>query len=385
MPSRRPRSQSSTARASSEMGTSVTRPLERRELLSLTPIPASVNFMAGVSPSTPVRIGSILDSNTAAVAGDFTATINWGDGHISSGTVTASTTTGLFVVSGTNLYATSGSYPIVISVQDNLGDGAGINSTALVTNPTLTPIGTTVNFTAGVLPSTAETAGSFFDSDTTATASNFTASINWGDGNVSPGTVTQSSTNPSLFLVSGTNVYASQGTYTITISVKDQGGNSTTIKSTALVNTNQVYGFTGGLANLIVNGPLAANGYTNTNRPTFSGTSAPFAIVQLYARYLNADAELPLGEAVASANGQWTLTTGPLATGIIVVTAAVTVPGGYPSAMMTLINQNGTDLVYIDLAPSSAKRPPHRRVEAPHPKIHTSKPAMLKLHGPRHL
>jgi hypothetical protein len=250
---------------------------------------------------------------------------------------------------------------------------------------TLTPIPASVNLTAGVLPSTPVAVGSFSDSDTTATISNFTASINWGDGNVSPGTITKSSTNPSLFLVSGTNLYASQGTYTITISVNDQGGNSTTIKSTALVNTNQVYGFTGGLANLIVNGPLAASGYTNTNRPTFSGTSAPFAIVQLYARYLNVDAELPLGEAVASANGQWTLTTGPLARGVSVVTAVVTIPAGYPSTAMTLSNQNGTNLVYIDLAPAPVKRPPHRRVEAPHPKIHTSKPAMLKPHGPRHL
>ena len=250
---------------------------------------------------------------------------------------------------------------------------------------TLTPIPASVNLTAGVLPSAPVAVGSFLDSDTTATISIFTSSINWGDGNVSPGTITQSSTNPSLFLVSGTNLYASQGTYTITISVNDQGGNSTTIKSTALVNTNQVYGFTGGLANSIVNGPLAASGYTNTNRPTFSGTSAPFAIVQLYARYLNVDAELPLGEAVASANGQWTLTTSPLARGVSVVTAVVTIPAGYPSTAMTLSNQNGTNLVHIDLAPAPVKRPPHRRVEAPHPKIHTTKPAMLKPHGPRHL
>ena len=250
---------------------------------------------------------------------------------------------------------------------------------------TLTPIPASVNLIAGVLPSAPVAVGSFLDSDTTATISIFTSSINWGDGNVSPGTITQSSTNPSLFLVSGTNLYASQGTYTITISVNDQGGNSTTIKSTALVNTNQVYGFTGGLANLVVNGPLAASGYTNTNRPTFSGTSAPFAIVQLYARYLNVDAELPLGEAVASANGQWTLTTGPLARGVTVFTAVVTIPAGYPSTAMTLSNQNGTNLVYIDLAPVPVKRPPHRMRHAPHPTIHTSKPAMLKPHGLRDL
>src|SRR5271157_5508934 len=141
MPSRRPRSQSSTARASSEMGTSVTRPLERRELLSLTPIPASVNFMAGVSPSTPVRIGSILDSNTAAVAGDFTATINWGDGHSSAGTIEATSTAGRFDITGTNLYLTPNSYPVTIQVKDYEADSATISSTAFVAAPALTPIG----------------------------------------------------------------------------------------------------------------------------------------------------------------------------------------------------------------------------------------------------
>ena len=201
--------------------------------------------------------------------------------------------------------------------------------------------------------------GSFLDSNPTAVPGNFTAMITWVNGQTSSGVVTASTTT-GLFVVSGTNLYTNAGIFPISISVHDNLGDSTTIKSTALVNTNQVYGFTGGLANSIVNGPLAANGYTNTNRPTFSGTSAPFAIVQLYARYLNVDAELPLGEAVASANGQWTLTTGPLARGISVVTAVVTIPAGYPSTVMTLSNQNGTDLVYIDLAPAPVKRPPHQ-------------------------
>jgi hypothetical protein len=104
-------------------------------------------------------------------------------------------------------------------------------------------------------------------------------------------------------------------------------------------------GFSGGLANLISNGPHAANGFTNTNWPTFSGTAAPFAVVQLYARRFNVDAQLPLGLAVAGASGQWSLTTGPLAHGIDIVTATVRATGGYPSSLMTLRNANGKDLV----------------------------------------
>ena len=87
-----------------------------------------------------------------------------------------------------------------------------------------------------------------------------------------------------------------------------------------------------------VNGPFAAGGFTDTNRPTFSGTSAPFAIVQLYARRSDLDATLSLGQAIASGDGHWSLATGPLSPGIYTITAVVTSPGGYPSDMMPLAN-----------------------------------------------
>src|SRR5208282_2663739 len=77
--------------------------LERRDLLALTPIPASVNFIAGVSPSAPVTIGSFIDSNPEAIQSDFTATINWGNGHTTAGTIVATPTAGRFDITGTNL------------------------------------------------------------------------------------------------------------------------------------------------------------------------------------------------------------------------------------------------------------------------------------------
>jgi hypothetical protein len=77
--------------------------------------------------------------------------------------------------------------------------------------------------------------------------------------------------------------------------------------------------------------------------------------VQFYSRHFNADAQLPLAESVAHANRQWTFTSGSLAVGTYILTATVTVPGGYPSGPLTLTNQIWTpvksDLVYIDLTP----------------------------------
>jgi hypothetical protein len=38
--------------------------------------------------------------------------------------------------------------------------------------------------------------------------------------------------------------------------------------------------------------------------------------------------------------------------GTYTITATVTIPGGYPSQMMTLQNSNDSQLVYIDLSPA---------------------------------
>ena len=91
--------------------------LERRELLTLTPIPASVNLTAGVLPSTPVAVGSFLDSDTTATISNFTASINWGDGHTTAGTILPTPTAGRFDIDGTNL-CTPNTYPVAITVID---------------------------------------------------------------------------------------------------------------------------------------------------------------------------------------------------------------------------------------------------------------------------
>ena len=342
------------------------------------------NAISGVENTTLNNVVANFIDPSGALQTQFNALIGWGDGQSSPGMVQGGPNQ--FMVLGSHMYASPGTYTTTITVvgQGNV-PGATATGTANIgfsTPPSIAITGQSVVTPAGQ-PLNNVVVATITDPVTTDTADLFTALISWGDGVASQGTVTGNSGN---FTITGSHTYAAAGSFPIDISLASPAGETLSTTSTATVlNAGTNVNFTGGLANLIVNGPLAANGYTNTNRPTFSGTSAPFAIVQLYARYVNVDAELPLGEAVASANGQWTLTTGPLTRGVSVVTAVVTIPAGYPSTAMTLSNQNGTNLVYIDLAPAPVKRPPHRRVEAPHPKIHTSKPAMLKPHGLRHL
>src|SRR5262249_2038491 len=58
----------------------------------------------------------------------------------------------------------------------------------------------------------------FTDADPQSTAASYTAQITWGDSHVSAGTVTQ---NGGVFQVSGTNTYVEEGSYAVTVQIRD--------------------------------------------------------------------------------------------------------------------------------------------------------------------
>jgi hypothetical protein len=65
----------------------------------------------------------------------------------------------------------------------------------------------------------------FTDVDPGAVPSDFSASIDWGDGNTSAGQVSQTCLGQSCFFVAGgTHAYQSTGTFTATVHVRDNGG-----------------------------------------------------------------------------------------------------------------------------------------------------------------
>src|SRR5256885_13963555 len=70
-----------------------------------TLFPYTTLFRSGQLISNAV-VATFDDSNTANVAADFTATIDWGDGTTSAGSVSGSG--GTFSVAGTHTYAANG-------------------------------------------------------------------------------------------------------------------------------------------------------------------------------------------------------------------------------------------------------------------------------------
>ncbi|HZT80824.1 MAG TPA: hypothetical protein VFA26_11400, partial [Gemmataceae bacterium] len=86
-----------------------------------------------------VRVATFASTYTGSSAGDFTATIDWGDGSTVAGTVSGAN--GSFTVAGGHTYASAGTYDITVTVTDDAPGTAAveITGTAEVAAPPPTP------------------------------------------------------------------------------------------------------------------------------------------------------------------------------------------------------------------------------------------------------
>ncbi len=143
---------------------------------------------------------------------------------------------------GTSLTATDASDGSVSFAGQGLAPGASAyfsleekaTAGAVTLASALTGAPRTVSAVEGNAFSNQPVAG-FTDADPTATATEFTATINWGDASTSPGVVTGPTGGP--FVVSGSHLYAEEGSHTVTVQVTDSAlaVNSVTVLSTANV------------------------------------------------------------------------------------------------------------------------------------------------------
>jgi cyclophilin family peptidyl-prolyl cis-trans isomerase len=208
-----------------------------------TPVSATEGF-----PANGVTVATFIDQDPNPVASDFTASINWGDGQVSTGTVTLGTG-GTLTVAGTNTYKEAGTFQVTTTITDRLGAIAKSTSTATVADAGLTSHGVSVSAATGVLLSNTLVA-TFTDTDPDGILSDYTASINWGDGTTSAGNIT-SPTN-GMFNVLGTHTYSTAGTFTANVTITDintagdvAAGTSTAMSAVtvqqAVATTNQSY------------------------------------------------------------------------------------------------------------------------------------------------
>ncbi len=166
-------------------------------------------------------VATFTDANPSGTAADFAATITWGDGQTSAGTVTANPTGG-FVVSGAHTYAEEGSYAVAVSILDQGGAAVAASTTAVVADAPLDATGLTLS--AAEANAFHGSVATFTDANPNATAAEFAATILWGDGATSAGTITANADGS--FAVSGDHTYTEAGCYPVTVTVLDQGGSA---------------------------------------------------------------------------------------------------------------------------------------------------------------
>ncbi|HSX16125.1 MAG TPA: PKD domain-containing protein [Candidatus Saccharimonadales bacterium] len=141
-----------------------------------------------------------------------TATVNWGDG---SGDQSVPVSGSDF--SSGHTYTAPGTYTVTVTVTDS--QGATTTQTLTITVLNVAPTLGTINFPGSVAVNSPNSLSvNFTDPGTIDT---HTATINWGDGHTTNGTVTESHGSGS---VSGNHTYTAPGPYTVTVTVTDNNG-----------------------------------------------------------------------------------------------------------------------------------------------------------------
>jgi hypothetical protein len=169
----------------------------------------------------------------APCAGTSGVTIEWGDGSSSAGTVGGFSHN---LISGIHTYAEEGNAEGTVSwTGSDCGAGSTPFSAAIADAP-LSATGVSLSSAAGQTFSGA--VASFTDADPNGVASDYTATINWGDGSASPGDghpVTVTPGPSGAFTVNGSHGYATAGSYKPDVNITDKGGASTSTQGGASI------------------------------------------------------------------------------------------------------------------------------------------------------
>jgi hypothetical protein len=202
--------------------------------LTITSVTGPAAPTEGASTGS-IAVATFTDGNPTATTADFTAVVSWGDG--TSDTITSAgggitLAGGVFTVHGTHTYAEEASGLIVsVTITDEGGSTASQNAAipvnvadAALTITTVTPPAATEGVNTGHA-----LVASFTDADPAGITSDYNATINWGDGSTTVGTIVDQGSPGGVhtFGVQGNHTYAEEGTFTITVTVTDHNATNT--------------------------------------------------------------------------------------------------------------------------------------------------------------
>ncbi len=185
-----------------------------------------------------VTVATFTTPDLNSQAGDFTATVSWGDGTTDMASVSGGN--GSFTVTDDHTYAEKGSYPVTVQISDTVtGGSASASTTATVTDAPLTLTGGFQLGDAMSNPPNSFTVATFTDANPNAPLSDYTALIDWGDGNKSQGYIENAGDGVYLIVAphNYTLPFGTPGplTRTVTVTLSDVDGASASTTSTVVV------------------------------------------------------------------------------------------------------------------------------------------------------
>ncbi|HZS81324.1 MAG TPA: hypothetical protein VFA50_00515, partial [Stellaceae bacterium] len=186
-------------------------------------------------------VATFTDTNPTDTASGFTASIDWGDGTVTSGVVSGSN--GSFSVAGGHTFADENPSDVVGVTITRTADSAHASATGTVAvgeNDALSGTGTTINALTNQALSNV-TVATFTDTDTVTAAGDLSATIDWGDGTTTAGTVTGSAGS---FSVAGSHTYTAAGQDTIKVTLADDAPGTATATATSTANVSAPTGQT---------------------------------------------------------------------------------------------------------------------------------------------
>ncbi|HEV3341319.1 MAG TPA: DUF4214 domain-containing protein, partial [Pirellulales bacterium] len=175
-------------------------------------VPATLTAVE--SAAGTFNVATFTDPAGAEAIGNYRATIDWGDGTPTSNASIA-LNAGVFTASGTHTYAEEGAKSPVLTITHDSAPPLTVDAMAIVADAPL--LGVTAIIVAGTTVS--GTVANFTDADASDATGDYSATIDWGDGQTGPGNVV-AGTSAGQFHVMGNHSYADNRSHTIAITVR---------------------------------------------------------------------------------------------------------------------------------------------------------------------
>ncbi len=179
-------------------------------------------------------VATFTDPSGPGVPGDYGAVIDWGDLTLTTtGTITGPVGV-TFTVTGSHIYTEEGAYTVTVTLSKIGEADTVVTAPATVADPSVIAAGDNINVGAG-LPFFNLSTAHFNDPGGPESLSDYSALIDWGDGNP-PQTGTISGPDPGgQFIVTGSWVYSTPGGYTITTTISHDVASDVVVTSSATV------------------------------------------------------------------------------------------------------------------------------------------------------